>query len=435
MERRSFNKIVSSTGLFASFGNTWAGAAEQQGEFPPIRAVTHGPLFHWRGYYDKQLFDLNDRYLLANQVEFQGRTPDARDRIRVGMVDLQNQDQWIDIGQSVAWNWQQGCMLQWIPTASTNEQFVLWNDRKDYDFVSHVWSLKSRKVVRTLPMPIYCISPDGKWGLSVDFRRLNDCRPGYGYAGIPDPHFSDDAPSDTGIWRVDLNSGESKLLLSYAQIAKWNYREGVDLKFAPEKSKHWFNHLLISPDGSRFLFLHRWRIFPEGGTRDGLQKIGFSTRMITANSDGSDLYVVDPYGKTSHFVWRDPKHICAWAWHPSHKDRFYLYEDRTENVSGVGIDVMTENGHNTYLPNQGNDWVLNDTYPNRQRQQRPYLYQISTGKRVWLAELQSPEEYYAEFRCDTHPCASRSGQLISVDSPHGGNGRQVYVIDVSKTIG
>ena len=27
---------------------------------------------------------------------------------------------------------------------------------------------------------------------------------------------------------------------------------------------------------------------------------------FTANLDGSALYVLDPHGKTSHFVWRDP---------------------------------------------------------------------------------------------------------------------------------
>lgn len=404
----------------------------RQRDFPPIRAVTTGPKFHWRGYYDKLLFDADDRFLLANQVDFEGRTPEPRDRIQVGMIDLANRDEWIEIGSSVAWNWQQGCMLQWIPGTEAANQMVLWNDRIDFEFVSHLWHLGTKKVVKTLPMPIYCIAPNGRWGLSVDFRRLNDCRPGYGYAGIPDPYVQSSAPDDTGIWHVDFETGKTKFLLSYAQIAKLEYRDDVKLQYDPKKSKHWFNHLLISPDGNRFLFLHRWREFPAGATRADLQKLGFSTRMLTANIDGSDLHVMDPFGKTSHFIWRDASHVCAWAWHPSHKDRFYLFEDRTEKVEGVGVDVMTENGHNTYLPNRQNDWILNDTYPNRERLQRPYLFQVSSNKKFPIAELHSPQHYLAEFRCDNHPCASRRGRLISVDSPHGGNGRQVYVIDISE---
>ena len=32
------------------------------------------------------------------------------------------------------------------------------------------------------------LGPDGKIGFATDFRRLNDTRPGYGYAGVPDPN-------------------------------------------------------------------------------------------------------------------------------------------------------------------------------------------------------------------------------------------------------
>jgi hypothetical protein len=284
-------------------------------------------------------------------------------------------------------------------------------------------------------MPIYCVAPNGQWGLSVDFRRLNDCRPGYGYAGIPDPQAKHMAPEKTGIWKVDLKSGESQLLINYAQIAAVEYQGDVRLQHDPSKSKHWFNHLLVAPGSDRFLFLHRWRDAPLDTPRENLQKLGFSTRMWTASADGTDLFVVDPYGKTSHFVWRDPTHICAWAWHPSQRDRFYLYEDRTRNVSGVGIERMTENGHNTYLPNTENDWILNDTYPDKGRIQHPYLYQISTNRKIPIAHLLSPDRYQAEFRCDNHPCASRSGRWVTVDSTHEGKSRQVYLIDVSSIVG
>ena len=107
--------------------------------------------------------------------------------------------------------------------------------------------------------------------------------------------------------------------------------------------------------------------------------------MFTATPDGTDLYVLDPYGKTSHFIWRDPRHILAWAWHPSHGEKFYLYEDRTDKVEVVGPDVMTVNGHCTYLP--GKRWILNDTYPDKQRNQHPYLYDVASGKRVPAGSL------------------------------------------------
>jgi len=394
---------------------------------PPVRAVTSGPRFHWRGYYDKLLFDSRDRYLLCNEAEFEHRSPEPNDILRVGMVDLQDGDRWIELGKTQAWNWQQGCMLQWLPGT---ERIALWNDRDGQDFVAHLLDVETGKK-RTLPIPIYCVSPDGDWGLSVDFRRLNACRPGYGYAGVDDPYADLAAPSKTGIWKVDFRTGESKLLLSYQDIAETSYQADVDLKYAPGKSKHWFNHLLISPDGKRFLFLHRWREMDANMSREKITKTGFSTRMWTCGADGEDAFVVDPYGKTSHFVWRDPKSICAWAWHPSHRERFYLYHDQSPQVDVVGPDVMTQNGHNTYLPGTENNVILNDTYPDGGRQQHPYLYQISSNKRVALGHFLSPETYQGEWRCDNHPCASRNGRLVAIDSTHEGKGRQVYLIDLS----
>ncbi|MCP5109925.1 MAG: hypothetical protein GY953_03725, partial [bacterium] len=301
-----------------------------------MRTITAGPKFHWFGYYDKLQFDPSGRYVLGMEGDFEHRSPTADDVIRVGVVDTEDGDSWRELGVSRAWNWQQGCMLQWLPGSASE---VIWNDRVEDRFVSHILDIESGER-RTLPVPVYAVAPDGKWAVSPDFRRLNDTRPGYGYAGLPDPNSGVAVPEDIGIWRTDLVSGKQDLIVSLADAAKIPYEQG-DWTGA----KHWFNHLLVSPDGGRFIFLHRWRA--EGDR-------GRSTRLFTANTDGTDLYVLDPYGKTSHFIWRDPESILAWAWHPSHDDKFYLYYDKTDKVEVVGPDVMTRNGHCTYLP--GNKW-------------------------------------------------------------------------------
>ena len=385
--------------------------ASQQGA-PPVRSITRGPKFHWFGYYDKLQFDPTGRYVLGMEVDFQHRSPRPDDVIRVGMVDLNDGDRWIELGRSRAWNWQQGCMLQWLP-GSKNE--VLWNDREGERFVSHVLDVRTRKR-RTLPAPVYAIAPGARWAVTADFRRLNDTRPGYGYAGLPDPNESVLAPDDSGIWRIDLTSGRQTLLVSLEDVLRVPNPHG-DWTGA----KHWFNHLLVCPDGSQFIFLHRWR-----GVKEGRN---FSTRMFTVSQTGKQAYVVDPYGKTSHFIWRDPRHILAWAWHPSHGETFYLYTDRTEQVEVIGPDVMTVNGHCTYLP--GNRWILNDTYPDKQRNQNVYLYNVAGGRRYPLGAFHSPPEYTGEWRCDTHPRFSPDGRKVVIDSPHGGNGRQMYLFDIS----
>ena len=395
-----------------------AGAARGWGEaerLPAVRAITRGPKFHWFGYYDKLEFDPSSRYVLGMEAGFENRTPEPEDVIRVGVVNLGRDDEWTGLGESRAWCWQQGCMLQWLPGSQSE---VIWNDREGDHFVSHILDIKSRKR-RTLPGPIYALSPDGNWSLAPDFRRLHDMRPGYGYAGIPDPNAGVRMPEDAGIWRMNLKTGKQELIVPFAAMRKFPYRQG-DWKDA----KHWFNHLLFSPDGTRFSFLHRWSV----------PGASFTTRMFTAKPDGTDLYELDPNGRTSHYIWRDPQHILAWAYHPSHGERFYVFEDRTERVEVIGPAVMPVNGHCTYLP--GNRWILNDTYPDKEGDQNPYLYHVASGQRFPLGHFRVPvKQYRGEWRCDTHPRFSPDGKKVVIDSVHGGNGRQLYLIDVSGIVG
>ena len=382
---------------------------------PPVRTLTHGPKHHWFGYYDKLEFDPASRLVLGMEVDFEHRSPRADDEIRIGMVDLEDGDRWADLGSSTAWGWQQGCMLQWIPGSSSE---VIWNDREGDAYVSRIVDVKSG-AMRTIPSAIYALSPDGRWAVSTDFRRLNDTRPGYGYVGIPDPNSDVLAPENVGVWKVDLATGERDLLISVAEAA------AIPNPHADSAGmKHYFNHLLVSPDGSRLIFLHRWR------AADGQGRFG--TRMFTIGSDGSDPYVLDPYGKTSHFIWRDPETVLAWAWHPTHEDKFYLFRDRTEETEVIGPEVMPLNGHCTYLP--GNQWILNDTYPDKDRLQHPYLYEVSSGRRLPLGHFYSPDAYKGEWRCDTHPRFSPDGTKVVIDSPHGGEGRQLHLIDISEIV-
>jgi hypothetical protein len=385
-------------------------------KLPPIRPITSGPKFHWFGYYDKLQFDPTGRYVLGMEVDFEHRSPRPDDVIKVGMIDLHDRDRWIELGESRAWCWQQGCMLQWLPGSFSE---VIWNDRVEDTFVCHILDIHTG-CKRTIGAPIYTISPDGRQAVAPDFRRINDCRPGYGYAGIPDPYRDQRAPEQTGIWRIDLATGASKLIISFAQMAAIPSRLG-DITIM----KHWFNHLLWGPTNDRFEFLNRWR---------GPGTIGLPTRMFTTRPDGSDIRIVDGYGRMSHFIWRDPDHILGWSWHPSHRDAFYLYtDDGSEEPEAIGLGVMTENGHCTYLP--GNEWILNDTYPDRDRLQHLYLYHVATGQRHPLADLYTGPEYSGEWRCDLHPRFSPDGRLVTVDSNHEGQGRQIYLLDVSEIVG
>jgi hypothetical protein len=416
MRRRTFLKTAASAAAFGALGRAGrhAFAADAaSADLPPVRQITRGPKHHWFAYYDKLQFDPTGRYALGMEVDFEGRSPRPDDVIEMGMVDLEDGDRWTELGTSCAWGWQQGCMLQWVPGSATN---VLWNDRQGDRFVCHILDTKTGDR-RTIPTPVYCLSPDGRCAVTPDFARIQDMRPGYGYPGLPDAHAGDMAPADSGIWRVDLETGKRTLILSLADIAAFG-----DPHPTMEGAKHYVNHLLFSTDGSRFIFLHRWR--PDGG------KGGFVTRMFTATPDGRDLYVLDPSGHTSHFIWRDPGHVLAWTRPEGKPAGFYLFTDKTREVRRVGEGIMTRNGHCTYLP--GNEWILNDTYPQgKERLQHVYLFHVATGRRVPLGRFHLPPGYTGEWRCDTHPRSSPDGTTVCIDSPHTGQGRQLHLIAIT----
>ena len=378
-----------------------------------MRPITSGPKHHWFGYYDKLQFDPSSRYVLGMEVDFEHRSPTSEDVIRVGMIDLADGDRWIELGETRAWCWQQGCMLQWIPGS---DREVIWNDREGDHFVCHILDVHSGKK-RTLGSPIYTVSPNGRTAIGADFRRINHMRPGYGYAGLPDPNRELLAPNDAGIYSVDLETGAATFLISIAQVAAI-----PDPHRDLSEAKHYFNHLLFNTDGSRFIFLHRCR----------WGESGLHTRMMTAAADGSDIYGVGQYGYTSHFIWRDPEHILAWARHPSHEDAFYVFQDGTQEVEVIGKGVMKVDGHCTYLSDT--NWILIDTYPVPRgdgKVQELYLYNVESGQRHELGEFGAAPEYAGEWRCDLHPRSSPDGRLITIDSAHGGNGRQIHLMDIS----
>lgn len=379
--------------------------------------LTSAPGSHWFGYYDKWQFNTTGNRVLGMRADFDLRPPTPEDAVEIGLIDLQDPDfPWQRLGQTQAWNWQAGCMLQWIPGAEKPERCI-WNEIRGGRFCARILEPASGRS-EVLPHPVFTLHPEGQEALTLDFHRLEDMRPGYGYYGATDPNFDVRAPDNAGIWRMDLGRGTRELVISLAQIMAIPFPQG-DISGA----KHYFNVLIYNPSGDRFLFLHRWR-FGTGG---------FHTRMVTAHRDGTDMRVVDHSGFTSHLIWRDDRNILAWSRRPGLGDGYFLFPDGEGTPEPVGRHAMPSNGHCTYLPNR--DWILNDTYPQgTERLQSLYLYHVPSGTRHELGGFPSPPAYTGDVRCDLHPRCSRDGTRIAIDSAHENQGRQMYLLEVTEQL-
>ena len=88
LSRRDFLRAATGTALPLSFVRAQPKTDEVLKL--PARAVTKGPKHHFFGYYDKTPWDKTGRYLLANEIDFVGRQPEAKDELTVGMVDLKD---------------------------------------------------------------------------------------------------------------------------------------------------------------------------------------------------------------------------------------------------------------------------------------------------------------------------------------------------------
>jgi hypothetical protein len=291
---------------------------------------------------------------------------------------------------------------------------VVYNVVADGKYVAIVRDVRTGKT-RTLPRPIYTVSPDGRQSVTLDFARSDRLRPGYGYKPVPEEHRGDPAPDALGLYRLDVASGANELVLSLKRLAA----NKVDARMTD--ADHGVEHPTFNTDGTRVAFFHRWR----SGVKPWL------SRVYTVKPDGTDLRLHLDTGYASHFDWRDPHTLLIWAQAPTGRKNFLTIDTRTDEIAVVGNGVLTTDGHCSYSPDR--KWVLNDTYPDKNREQWLMLFDPKTGRRYDLNRFRSPKQFAGPVRCDLHPRWDRTGTQVCVDSAHDPH-RQVYVLDVSEIV-
>jgi hypothetical protein len=374
----------------------------------PVKPVTTGPLHHFFGYYDKSPWNASGSLLLGHEAGFNDRAPTADDQVGIGIVSLSDGNRFAKLADSLAWNWQQGAMLQWHPADMENR--FLHNDRRNGAHVGIVRDVSGCELA-VYDRPIYAVSPDGETGFSVNFARLAVHRPGYGYAGLEDPWQDDPHPSGDGIWLIDLQSGNSDLVISLSELAARAPKPSMQAGF------HYVNHIQPSRNGKWIAFFHIWTT----GNKT------WEVRLYVCRPDGSDLRCLLDSGTVSHYDWLGDESILVWAAHPTTGKRHFLHVALDGVVDVFGASALSEDGHCTFSPDQR--WVLNDTYPDRFDIRTLMLVKWPEGTRVDLARLYSPKSrWWGEIRCDLHPRWSRDGKRVCIDSVHDRT-RQIYVMD------
>jgi Tol biopolymer transport system component len=183
-----------------------------------------------------------------------------------------------------------------------------------------------------------------------------------------------------------------------------------------EGASHKVNHLMISPNGKRFMVLHRW-----------FQKGHKHTRLVTVDMDGSGMYNLSDDVFVSHCYWKNDGEILSFLRKKETGNHYYLMKDKTQEYRMLWPNLNTD-GHCSYSPD-GN-FIITDTYPNRKRIASVYLCKEDGGEygvSQRIARVFSPFRYDNDCRCDLHPRWNRDGSKVCIDSVHEGR-RGIYEI-------
>ena len=340
-------------------------------------------LYHcYFGYYDKS--PVNSSGTLAAFL----RTKDGSKETETADVcvyDLQTKAVKV-VGHTNTWNWQQGCMLQWV-----DGNTVSFNAYENGQYIATRIDLHSQGTTKTR-RAVYFYNHSFTKYLSLNFYRLDIYAKGYGY-----PYQVDSMDFDKdGIWEVDVEDNSSTLILSLKDVMAHEAKDYMECQ-------HYINHVAYCSDERYIIFIHRWQV--KGGE--------FVSRLIKYDKERGDMMTLLDNGHVSNYCWKSADELLIYATNRNEEKGYMIVNILTGETKMVE-GLPSEDGHPSY--SKDGKWILTDTYPNHGRKQFLFLFNVEMKKLMKLDILHSPIRYFNENRCDLHPRWSFDNNYICVDN-------------------
>ena len=380
------------------------------------------------GFHDVSPWNKKNNYIILHKLAKESNSlPSLNDLTNIVSINLQNK-KITKIGDTNAWNYQQGSRLMWYPHI---EDSVIFNFRdKDNQLSSKVLNLNG-DVVKKFDFTIYSLHPKKTIGVTINYERLRFFFPAYGYATLNKINDLPDTKSD-GIWLVDFDINIKKLIISINEVANF-------LNIKTDKEQRLFlGHCSFNPSGEKFVFLARYFMDDKSGMNTYMLSYCIKTKQIK-------LLVS---GKVSHYDWINDTELLVWMrnnkiakaiinndftklkpvsfilnllrkYNPKFiyknlNDAFHLISTENDKKIPFLKDKLTADGHQ--MTSFDGDWLVVDEYPNKDKKIPINLINLKTHKLKKIYEFNYETNIKnTDLKCDAHPRWSTNDEYIGVD--------------------
>lgn len=373
----------------------------------PIQKISYNNEESFFGYYDKSPKNKDGNYIVFHSSPDPTTTiPKDGKKLNIILLNIQK-NTFHKVAETNAWNWQQGSRLQWLD----NNRFIFNDfDEEKNSYVARIFNVIENTFEENLDFPVNDIFSD--FSLSMNYDRLTLLTPDYGYFAAKEKNYNElPLLSEDGIYKTNISTNKTRLLYSFDDIINIHFHDTMEV------AQHQVNHIMISPDGSRFMFLHRW-----------LEKEIKYHGLLLAKSDGSSIQCLIDNVMISHCTWYGNEKIIGYLEFEG-KAGYYQIDLNTSKITPLnikGIDSVGD-GH----PSIFNEQMVFDSYPDKSRMKDLYLYDLQTQKLEKAGEFLEPIKYFEDTRCDIHPCWNLKGDKVFINSVHKGR-RFLYQIDLTQ---
>ncbi|PTP98253.1 hypothetical protein [Vibrio splendidus] len=361
------------------------------------------------GYYDNN--PVNNGMVLFQDTSFDTSVAPSKVILDKGEVKIIVKDiksnNYIFSRTTKAFNWQQGCKLQWIDRCS-----FIYNDFSSSETPCAVVVNLNNSESKILKDPVYD-AYKSEFYISLDFLPLTNLRPDYAYfkvGGWSDVNFENQSI------KISNFDGESVTLFTISDI-----NELYPLEFECDFSHQKFNHVMISPDGNKFVFLHR------AYTNSGERIDRLFLALLNPCKTKCDISLISDSGMISHYCWKDDLTLISYMRHDD-KDGYFIIDLGDDCVIIKKIDILGldefGDGHPYYI---GDGKFITDSYPNKSRMKSLIVVDLNSLSFDILGEFLEPLKFHSQTRCDLHPKWDSVERCIYIDSVHEGK-RGLYKV-------